>query len=1014
MAPDDDDDKPPVLPLPRLPNPKRLLPSDKSMNRWMRLLRDIFLRQLLRHDGCADSNPDLCPHCGDVSKQVHYRCEDCAGSLLLYFTERSGATYLIWTPSPVKHVPILNPGMPTLSYCITTASTPSTSIIAAATLLAVRTHISKLLRAGWYPATDERPQTATTFRVLDTFHLHTLQAKTTAYDFYTVLERLMNSTGIKPPNQYQPFLRMARQYCHLLMLKRAGRGHNLSGVWGTGVGELAVECPVCPNPQINLPEGWENAPPEDHEIKDPGLGTGWAYVTENPPYQHYLLGVMDQKEMSTCSGLAALDYANTKFSRGYSTTGIGMGVCARHEFVQPTGVGDLQKGRRFANMDYIFGLILRHKDPRLRKIISYDIVCQWWKFLLERMAQLPPLVHVTMILRMFQFVIPKMHIHAHTLDCQVKFSLNLVPGSGQTDGEGIERPWAAIGAIASSTRVSGPGARHDILDDHWSFWNWLKTISLPAILHRRLDTARKEAASQRSAFEVFSLQQAERVPAWKKMVEDFEVDGTKKNPYELKRWRFICNSQRKRRRRQRKGMPLLHKVTPSAFIAAGLELEEQQRVLAKQLEPAEELAESVPLMLPSSLEVAEREGRGCAPGVLEIEDSLRSPVSYSTPSAAQPTSHQVAFLALQEAQHLTSRNEHTVTHDCSLEREQNSVALGEIPNGVDRTPSYHKWGRIKGGVAKVAERGYLLHAGPRGAVAECRETEKATEQRLNREEEMREDGLLPQLGDDDDEMVMRGGENVREVSWIWTVAGTVGTDEGLEDGKPIVVYDHSLIQQLDPTITLYHAVAQPLPSTTCLYSSWISSIVCTSASAHREQVWVRRAVDVPVSTIPAAEAEGMIAYAMKQAQVYRDMAERAEATRTEVKLSKGKKHTVARGGSMGRGTVQGDAVLVGPKLEGWGRAEWGRAGGTAPQRGLGHEQLTAQTSTWGDAGRCTLRCDAGGTKAGGVARVEWGGVGRVQRGGRATAPQCGRAQARGEMLAGARCAAMPAGPKLEG
>jgi hypothetical protein len=53
------------------------------MNRWMRLLRDIFLRQLLRRDGCADSNLDLCPRCGDVSKQAHYRCEDCAGGLLL-------------------------------------------------------------------------------------------------------------------------------------------------------------------------------------------------------------------------------------------------------------------------------------------------------------------------------------------------------------------------------------------------------------------------------------------------------------------------------------------------------------------------------------------------------------------------------------------------------------------------------------------------------------------------------------------------------------------------------------------------------------------------------------------------------------------------------------------------------------------------------------------------------------------------------------------------------------------
>jgi hypothetical protein len=91
-------------------------------------------------------------------------------------------------------------------------------------------------------------------------------------------------------------------------------------------------------------------------------------------------------------------------------------------------------------MDYIFGSIIRCKDPRVRKLISYNIVCQWWIFLLKRLAKLPKLVWLTLILEMFRFVIPKMHIHSQTLGCQVKFSLNLVPGSGQTDGEGIECP----------------------------------------------------------------------------------------------------------------------------------------------------------------------------------------------------------------------------------------------------------------------------------------------------------------------------------------------------------------------------------------------------------------------------------------------------------------------------------------------------------------------------------------------------------------------------------------------
>lgn len=83
------------------------------------------------------------------------------------------------------------------------------------------------------------------------------------------------------------------------------------------------------------------------EKKDPGLGTGLAYFVEDKPYRKYLATKTNQKEMSSCTGLAALDHANTKFSKGYATTGAGIGVCARHEFIQPNGVGDLQKGERY-------------------------------------------------------------------------------------------------------------------------------------------------------------------------------------------------------------------------------------------------------------------------------------------------------------------------------------------------------------------------------------------------------------------------------------------------------------------------------------------------------------------------------------------------------------------------------------------------------------------------------------------------------------------------------------------
>ena len=51
------------------------------------------------------------------------------------------------------------------------------------------------------------------------------------------------------------------------------------------------------------------------------------------------------QQMSTCSGLAALDHANTKYTKGYATSGIVCITC-QHEFVLPEGAGPLQKGEQ--------------------------------------------------------------------------------------------------------------------------------------------------------------------------------------------------------------------------------------------------------------------------------------------------------------------------------------------------------------------------------------------------------------------------------------------------------------------------------------------------------------------------------------------------------------------------------------------------------------------------------------------------------------------------------------------
>ncbi|KAF7304440.1 CxC2 domain-containing protein [Mycena chlorophos] len=407
-------------------------------------------------------------------------------------------------------------------------------------------HHVQLLRRRWYPATSDQPRTCVTFVALDAAHAMSLASKATLFAWYEHLEWLTNGSGLKLTDRYKAVLRVLREYQHLLALKRAGRGHTVGGVKGTSSGELARTGKV-PRPAISdclytqfiavdacfrLKRGMVSS-----NAKDPPLSNGWGYMVEGPAYCEYLLTIKDQKEISSCTDLAALDHANTKFAKGYTTSGVGMAVCARHEFVLPNAVGDLQRGERYGNMDYILASALRHISRLLHLVVSYDIACQWWKGLHARLQQLRPLVRLTIVLAMVRFVVPKMHIKGHTLACQLLFSLHLTLGCGQTDGEGIERLWAAINALAGSTKLNGPGARCDQLDDHWGFSNWAKLVRLPALLRRRLDAAQKESAKQQEAFEALNEEQAEHAPDWLKMLSAFEApraEGAPEpcNPYE--------------------------------------------------------------------------------------------------------------------------------------------------------------------------------------------------------------------------------------------------------------------------------------------------------------------------------------------------------------------------------------------------------------------------------------------------------------------------------------------------
>ena len=119
-------------------------------------------------------------------------------------------------------------------------------------------HHIQLLRRGLYPSSQVFSRTCVTFTLLRLIHLLSLTSKISMYDLYRTLERLTDNAGSNvPKSRYRPLLRVAIQWRHLKMLKRAGRAHDEGGVAATKDGELAVLCPSCPHPGINLPEGWD-------------------------------------------------------------------------------------------------------------------------------------------------------------------------------------------------------------------------------------------------------------------------------------------------------------------------------------------------------------------------------------------------------------------------------------------------------------------------------------------------------------------------------------------------------------------------------------------------------------------------------------------------------------------------------------------------------------------------------------------------------------------------------------
>ncbi|KAG2110013.1 hypothetical protein DEU56DRAFT_874489 [Suillus clintonianus] len=450
---------------------------------------------------------------------------------------------------------------------------------------------TQLLRMCWFPATTLDPKTTTTFRLLHHFHILSFESKASTFEYWQTLACLTNNTGVNPQkDHYNALLRMVKEWRNLTLLKRSGRGHDPGGVEATQHGACAVLCPACPQPGKNLPNGWEDTPFEERWkyslflAIDANFRLARKNVSSDktdPAFKKFLHDTGKQpQEKSSCASHNAVNLAETKNSRGLAATGAGTVDCSRHNMKRPCGVGDLQKGERYINMDYLFFSTLQYSKDVVTLNVSYDIACQWSKNIWDRMATYPHQMHVERSTKEFVFLVPKFHLPAHIAFCQVTYSHNLIKGMGRTDGEAPERGWAL--------------AHRDTLDDHFGDFNWKKVTNFHISLFRKLVAAIPQRDQHLIDFNDFNdtliAERPEEVARWKLAIEGWEADRSQTNPFEVTTTSAYVSRSGTTALSQKEAEDLEHglnyslhmEVSPSVLVSSGIEIEDQQRRLERE------------------------------------------------------------------------------------------------------------------------------------------------------------------------------------------------------------------------------------------------------------------------------------------------------------------------------------------------------------------------------------------------------------------------------------------------
>ncbi|KAG1848923.1 hypothetical protein DFJ58DRAFT_716992 [Suillus subalutaceus] len=410
----------------------------------------------------------------------------------------------------------------------------------------------QLFQAGLFPASFTRPKTAFTFAVLDNFLLDNLECGTSAMNYYSKIRRLTPSIfPLMVPDRYRELMRAARQWRQCKLYKWHGFAHKDDQPKD---GDLALFCPACPQPGINLDLSTGTVAQSDDTPS--WLMTRYLVMDGNFKAEH-MHPVNPSDEVSLMDGL------------GFMATGIGGCACARHGCFVPTFDGGLSERQK--------------TDGISRAITFYDINCQYNKYLKD---QITSSMYLSIPIGMD--IIPGIglwHVHGHQDSCFVWI-----------DGEIMETLWAPMNIISPSARGMGTPHRKEVLDYQMNDCNFMKMIRITKFLSRKLKEAIKGAAESKLAFDNLNeTAQPDMVIIWKEEEAlahaNRAEDPAAMDIYEvqLERGKSPTRKQQELRLLQAQNHPEHPVINPpgrrgaATWLATGLTIEESQVSLSRDV-----------------------------------------------------------------------------------------------------------------------------------------------------------------------------------------------------------------------------------------------------------------------------------------------------------------------------------------------------------------------------------------------------------------------------------------------